>query len=370
MKLSDTDLRAFDFDLLLDAALSPHGMSSAECRVMRDISAATRGGRPPRPTPLPMLHLPQPVLDRRNLAGPGVRSLGASDLTAGGSLVGTMHLNPLTFSAARYAASVLGPAGATFVQLTVGDAEVPTIGKADVNWIGEGAEVSESTPGTTLANFVMRTVAAHVDVERRLVKAGIGSMLFPELARALGEAEEKAAFAGVGCALQPLGIIYTEGVAVGALGTNGALPSYDALLDLSGPVLNADAPRGSLGFITSATMRDTLARTNLRADGKEIFVWQPPQRPDADGMIGTFPAWATTACPSNLTKGSSAGVCSAIIFGAWSDLAIARWGGADVIVDPYSLAAQGIVRVFAYADLDVVVSRPDSFAMVLDALAL
>lgn len=370
MKLTDTDIRAFDFDLLLDAALAPHGLSSSECRAMRDISAATRGNRPPRPTPLPMIHLPQPVLDRRSLAGPGVRSLGTSDLTAGGSLVGTMHLNPLTFSAARYAASVLGPAGATFVPLTVGDAEVPTIGKADTSWVGEATEITESTPSTQLASFVMRTVAAHVDVERRLVKAGIGAMLFPELGRALGEAEERAAFAGVGYALQPLGIVYTEGVTVGALGTNGGLPSYDALLDLTGPVLNADAPRGSLGFITSATMRDTLARITVRADGKEIFVWQAPQRPDADGTIGTFPAWATTACPNNLTKGSAAGICSAIIFGAWSDLAVARWGGVDVIVDPYSLASQGIVRVLAYADLDVVVTRPDSFAMILDALAL
>lgn len=361
MRLTDSDLRSFDFDLLLDAALSPGGSLTSAARAMRDISGATRGNRPPRPTPLPMLHLPQDVLDRRSLV--------TSDLTAGGSLVGTEHLAPLSFSAARYAASVLGPAGVTYVPLTVGDAEVPLINKADAYWIGDGQEVTESTPTTGLANFNLRTVAAHVDVERRLIKAGIGAMLFPELARALGEAEEKAAFAGAGYASQPLGLIYSEGVTVGAIGTNGGLVSYDALLDLTGPVLNASAPRGTLGFITSATMRDTLSRTNVDAEARELFVWQPPQRADADGSIGTHPAWATTACPNNLTKGEAT-ECSAVIFGAWSDLAVARWGGVDIIVDPYSLAAQGVVRVFAFADVDVAVTRPESFAMILDAHAI
>lgn len=361
MNLADSDVRMFDLDLLLETALFPPPAQPRAARELHEIAAAYRGSRPPRPSPHAMVHLPQRVLDQR--------ALGVADLTLGGSLVGTESLQ-LTFSRARYAASVLGPAGATFVPLTASDAEVPTIGRVDICWIGEGAEIAESTPTTGLRNFIMRTVAAHVDVERRLIKHGIAAILLPELARALGEAEEKAAFAGLGYAREPLGLIYTPDVPVGAMGTNGGLPTHEALLDLAGPVLDANPPRGSLGFITSAAMRDTLARTTVAPAGGDVFVWQAPPRADADGSIGTFPAWGSTAVPSTLTKGSAAGVCSAILFGAWSDLAIARWGGVDIILDPYTNAKTGMVRVFAYADVDVVVARPESFAMILDALSL
>ena len=40
--------------------------------------------------------------------------------------------------------------------------------------------------------------------------------------------------------------------------------------------------------------------------------------------------------PSNLTKGSSSGVCSALIYGNFSDLLIGLFGDSEILVDPYS----------------------------------
>ena len=39
--------------------------------------------------------------------------------------------------------------------------------------------------------------------------------------------------------------------------------------------------------------------------------------------------------PSNLTKGSASGTCSAVIYGDWSSLIVAQWGSPlDILVNP------------------------------------
>jgi hypothetical protein len=72
--------------------------------------------------------------------------------------------------------------------------------------------------------------------------------------------------------------------------------------------------------------------------------------------------------PSNLTKGTANGVCSAIAFGNWSDLLLGFWSGLDLILDPYALATQGGRRIVALQDCDTAVRRAASFAAMLDAL--
>jgi len=56
-------------------------------------------------------------------------------------------------------------------------------------------------------------------------------------------------------------------------------------------------------------------------------------------------AMVTNVVPSNLTKGTANGICSAAIFGNWQDLLISLWGGLDLTVDPYTGGTAGTVRV-------------------------
>jgi len=71
--------------------------------------------------------------------------------------------------------------------------------------------------------------------------------------------------------------------------------------------------------------------------------------------------------PSTLTKGNS-DVCSAIIFGNFADLLIGQWGGMDIVVDPYTQAPSGLVRLVINSWWDVLVKRAASFAAMQDAL--
>ena len=72
--------------------------------------------------------------------------------------------------------------------------------------------------------------------------------------------------------------------------------------------------------------------------------------------------------PSNLTKGSGSAL-SALLFGNWSDLLIGEWGAIDLLVDPYTNADSGQVRVVAFSFVDIAVRHAQSFAAVSDIVS-
>ena len=74
--------------------------------------------------------------------------------------------------------------------------------------------------------------------------------------------------------------------------------------------------------------------------------------------------------PSNLTKGSASGTCSAVIYGNWADLIVAQWGSPlDILVNPYGSAFNaGNVEIRAMSSLDIGVRHPESFGIMKDAL--
>ena len=70
--------------------------------------------------------------------------------------------------------------------------------------------------------------------------------------------------------------------------------------------------------------------------------------------------------PTNLTKGTAATKCSALILGNFQDLYIGQWGGIDIVVDPYTGARTGEVYTTLNAWNDVKVVEPKSFAAIVD----
>ena len=84
-------------------------------------------------------------------------------------------------------------------------------------------------------------------------------------------------------------------------------------------------------------------------------------------MLG-YDAVVTNTVPHTLTKGSAAGVCSAIMFGNWADMILGMWGGLDIMLDPYTHSTSGTKRVVALQDVDVAIRRVASFSAMKDAL--
>ena len=76
----------------------------------------------------------------------------------------------------------------------------------------------------------------------------------------------------------------------------------------------------------------------------------------------------STLVPSNLSKGTSS-TLSAMIFGDFSKMAIASWGGMELTVDPYSGATAGLTNVVLNAYLDCNLLQPTAFAVCKDIVA-
>ena len=72
----------------------------------------------------------------------------------------------------------------------------------------------------------------------------------------------------------------------------------------------------------------------------------------------------TSNVPSTLTKGSTSGSCSAMIFGNFNDVIIGNWGSTDVMIDPYLQVGSGTIRVVVFQDVGVAVRHAESFASV------
>jgi HK97 family phage major capsid protein len=89
---------------------------------------------------------------------------------------------------------------------------------------------------------------------------------------------------------------------------------------------------------------------------------------EGNDLLG-YPVHISSNVPSNLTKGTASGICSAIIFGNWQDVILASFGdGIDLVVDPFSNATAGQTRIIANSYVDVGIRRAKSFAAMLDTL--
>jgi hypothetical protein len=100
-------------------------------------------------------------------------------------------------------------------------------------------------------------------------------------------------------------------------------------------------------------------------------VWTADKRLDGglqQGECNGYPAIASNQIPANLTKGTSVGICHAIIFGDWSSVLIGEWNALEILPDPYTLGAQAMVRVFAWDLCDTNLRYVSAFSVVKDAL--
>jgi hypothetical protein len=109
---------------------------------------------------------------------------------------------------------------------------------------------------------------------------------------------------------------------------------------------------GDLAWLTSAKGRAALATTEV-ASGTAKFLL------DNDGRVAGYPLFVSNNVPD--THGTDDDG-TAFIFGNMSDLIIGRWNGVEVLVDPYTSAHSGIVRLIVSLFTDIAVRHAESFS--------
>ncbi len=299
------------------------------------------------------------------------RDLTVGAPTAGGNLVATELLGSSFIDLLRHA-MVLDRLGITWLRDLNGNIAIPSqTGAATAYWVAESGAPTESAQTVGQVTLSPKTVGAFTDYSRRLLlqsSIDVEAFVRADLAAIIGLAIQAAAINGAGASNEPTGILNTSGIGSVAGGTNGLAPTYAHMVALETALGNANADFGSLAYLTNSKVRGKLRTTEEFAttNGKPVWTSMPGQR--GVGEVLGYEALVTNSVPSTLTKGTSSGVCSAILFGNWADLLLGMWGGLDVMLDPYTGATSGTKRVIALQDLDVAVRHVESFAAMKDAL--
>lgn len=293
------------------------------------------------------------------------RDLNVTTATAGGNTVATNLLAANFIDLLRNKLAVTG-LGAQFLSGLVGNIAIPrATGGATAYWVAESGAPTESQAAFDQVTMSPKTVGAYSDISRKLLlqsSMDVEGFVRNDLASVLALAIDLAAINGTAAGNQPRGLLATSGIGDVAGGAAGAAPTWANMVELESDIAIANADVGTMGYLTNAKVRGKL-KTTSKVSGQNGFVWE-------DGMVNGYNAAVSNQVPSNLQKGASGAVCSAIIFGNWSDLIIGQWGTLDLMVDPYSGSTSGTVRVVALQDVDIAVRNAVSFSAMLDALTV
>jgi HK97 family phage major capsid protein len=298
------------------------------------------------------------------------RDLTVGAPTGGGNLVATQLLGSSFIDLLRNA-MVLDRLGVTWLRDLNGNIAIPSqTGAATSYWVAENGAPTESQQTVGQMTLSPKTVGAFTDYSRRLLlqsSLDVEAFVRADLAAILALAIQLAAINGSGASNEPTGLLNMSGIGSVAGGTNGAVPTYDHMVDLESAVAIANGDVGTMAYLTNAKVRGKLRKTQEFASTNGKAVWTSGRERGIGEVLG-YDAVVTNAVPSTLTKGTAVGICSAIAYGNWADLVIGMWGGLDIMLDPYSLSTTGAKRVVALQDCDVNARQVASFAAMKDTL--
>lgn len=263
---------------------------------------------------------------------------------------------------------VLRAAGAVFLTGLQGNLDMPRRNTgAALTWVANGAAPgSEAGQAFGPVSWRPKTASAYVDIYRTTLNQSsldVEMLVRDDLNQAVQLGLDRAGLHGSGTSNEPTGVVAMAGIGSVAGGTNGLAPTWANIVALETEVAIDNADVGRLSYITNTKVRGKL-KTVVKDTNTAKFIWDDN---NVAGPVNGYPAYITNQVRSDLTKGTSSGVCSAAFFANWGELIIAIWGGMDITADIPDNRT-GTVRVAAIVDADVNARHVESFAACLDLL--
>jgi HK97 family phage major capsid protein len=262
---------------------------------------------------------------------------------------------------------VLQQMGVTMLGGLQGNIDIPKVaGDDQAVEKAENAVSAESSATFSKISLAPRRLPVFAEVSRQLLlqtSVDVEAWLRNDLAFQIAQVMDQRGISGSGTA-QPFGILNTVGVGAVALGTNGAAPTYDMIVDLETLVANLDADIGALGYLVNTKTRGKLKKTLVGTNTAAEMIWD---RKNPSSPLNEYKTGVTNLVPSDLTKGSGSNL-SAMIFGNFNDALMGQWGGLEFLVNPYSKDTEGLIRINCWTFYDFIVRRVESFAVVKDII--
>lgn len=250
------------------------------------------------------------------------------------NLVGTDHLASSFIDLLRNRA-VISQLGALMLTGLRGNVSIPRqSGAATAAWVAEGNAPSLSDQSFGNLSLSPKTVAARTKMTRQLIMQSdpqIEALVLNDLIKQIALAIDLAAINGDGAGNNPTGILETSGI--GAV--TGTSLGWAGVVELETDVATANADDlGSMSYLTNPTVRGLL-KTRKKDDGSGIFLWE-------GGEMNGYPGAVSNQVPS-----------ATLIFGAFSQIIMAMWGGLDVLINPYAESGTGNVIIETFQSADV-----------------
>jgi HK97 family phage major capsid protein len=268
----------------------------------------------------------------------------------GGNTVATDVQDPIDYLRPT---PVVQSLGAVFLTGLQGNVQFPkNNGGVTATWEGEVDEVANTKTAWGKIEMKPRRLAVSVLVSlQNLMQSSFDMEMYTmnEIRKAIENEIDKDALTA---------ILDSSDVNSIAIGTNGGPLTFAAAVQMETEVFTDNANAARMNYVSNSKVRGK-AKTTVLESGQAAYLLQ-------NNEINGYPFALSNHIPSNLTKGSASGVCSAAIFGDFSKLVVGQWGFMDISVDDKSRKKEGYVEITANVYLDSGILQPTAFTKVLD----
>ena len=370
VEMGQRDAGRFSITAGIRAALTGD-WSSYEAGLVREMSAEVQKSMGRAPSAERAFFIPFSALTRATYVTSGA--------TTGGNLVQTDLLDQDFIEFLRNR-SVMLAAGVRTMPGLQGNVAIPRrSGVASTYYLSsQTTAITQSESTFDQVTLSPKNLAALSKYSRQTLlqsTPGIEQLVRTDLIDGINVAMDLGILNGTGSS-QPTGIMQTSGIGSVAIGTNGGAITMDTLVNLETELTidNVPVDRNTVSYITNAKVMGNLKK--LRAGGSTStdgpFLVNDNLlaigRGATPSVVNGYPIYVTNQVPSTLTKGTSSGVCSAVLLGDFSQAMVGLWGnGLEITLgedaDDFSKALTSVRGIVTY---DVAVRDPKCFAAVLD----
>ena len=197
-----------------------------------------------------------------------------------------------------------------------------------------------------MLNLSPKTVSGATAYTRQMLlqsNPSIENLVMTDLAANIALAIDRAAISGTGLSGQPKGILNTTGInAVDCTTAKGGL-NWANVVSFETKVAAGNADVNNMHYIAGAAVTGLL-KTTEKSTGSAKYLLE-------DNEVNGY----------GFTRTNQVGA-DTMLFGDFSQIITALWGGLDIMIDPYTKAASGGTVIRAFQSLDIGLRYAQSFS--------
>lgn len=235
--------------------------------------------------------------------------------------------------------------GAKFLNLT-SDARIPIIGKSSVAFAAENGAAADGGTAFSSVTLSPKRIAGYVNLSKELLAqngSGVETAIMGDLGKAVADAICDAMFSDATVTSAPDAISQHADIGTFTESTYSANVSMFSDLVLAEQTLaTAGALSGNLAYVLHPTFLKELKQSAQVSGINPGMVGMNYNQQ----MVNGYPTYYSSHC------GATAGTSADGIFADWSNVTVGMFGGVDIIVDPYTNAAAGQVRLVVNTFVD------------------